>query len=66
MKRTVAVLARLGVVGIPVPAFVAVAGSGPAQATPRDCVVERDLFSASAVCQPDELEGAEYILPWNA
>ncbi|MGW6336582.1 hypothetical protein [Nocardia rhamnosiphila] len=60
MKKTISTAARLATAGISGLAFVAVIGSGAAQAAPQDCVVERDLFGASAICRPDG--GSNYVL----
>ncbi|MGW1741186.1 hypothetical protein ACWCPQ_20530 [Nocardia sp. NPDC001965] len=60
MKKTIASAARLATAGISGLAFVAIIGSGTAQAAPQDCVVERDLFGASAICRPDG--GSNYVL----
>ncbi|MGY2114460.1 hypothetical protein ACW9HR_11135 [Nocardia gipuzkoensis] len=63
MRRAFVAAARLGVAGASGLAFVAIAASGSAQAAPQDCVIERDVFSASAICPPDDgLGGAEYVL----
>lgn len=60
MKKTIVAAARVAAAGVSGVAFVAVIGAGAAQAAPQDCVVERDLFGASAVCQPDG--GSNYVL----
>ncbi|MFC4124637.1 hypothetical protein [Nocardia rhizosphaerae] len=60
MKRTVLAAARVAAAGISGLAAVMIIGSGSAQAAPQDCVVQRDLFGASATCQPDG--GSNYVL----
>lgn len=60
MKKTITAAARVAAAGVSGLAFVAVIGSGSAQAAPQDCAVQRDLFGASAVCQPDG--GSNYVL----
>ncbi|MGK8486065.1 hypothetical protein [Nocardia asiatica] len=60
MKKTIVAAARVAAAGVSGFAFVAIVGSGTAQAAPQDCVVERDLFGASATCQPDG--GSNYVL----
>ncbi|WP_282784767.1 MULTISPECIES: hypothetical protein [unclassified Nocardia] len=60
MRKTIAAAARVAAAGVSGVAFVAIVGSGAAQAAPQDCAVERDLFGASAVCQPDG--GSNYVL----
>ncbi|WP_245675985.1 hypothetical protein [Nocardia niwae] len=63
MKRSAAAVARLGVGAVSGLACVAIAGTGPAQGAPQDCVVEREIFSASATCPGDGVaDGAEYVL----
>ncbi|MGV9720962.1 hypothetical protein [Nocardia beijingensis] len=60
MRNVITAAVRVAAAGISGLAFVAVVGSGTAQAAPQDCVVERDLFGASATCQPDG--GSNYVL----
>ncbi|MFQ6398173.1 hypothetical protein ACLMAJ_32625 [Nocardia sp. KC 131] len=60
MTRTIAAAARVAAAGVFGLGFVAIVGSGAAQAAPQDCVVERDLVGASATCQPDG--GENYVL----
>ncbi|MBF6178242.1 hypothetical protein [Nocardia otitidiscaviarum] len=60
MKKAIITAARLAVAGISGLALTAVVGSGTAQAAPHDCVVERDLTGASAICLPDG--GDNYVL----
>ncbi|MEU4418621.1 hypothetical protein AB0G00_33020 [Nocardia salmonicida] len=60
MNKNLVAAARLAAAGISGLAFVAIIGSGTAQAAPQDCVVERDFFGASAICQPDG--GSNYVL----
>ncbi|MEU0871367.1 hypothetical protein [Nocardia brasiliensis] len=63
MTSAIATAARVAAAGISGLAFVGVvgvAGAGTAQATPQDCVVEKGLFDASAVCQADG--GSNYVL----
>lgn len=60
MKKTVVTAARVAAAGLSGLAAVAVIGSGSAQAAPQDCSVQRDLFGASATCQPDG--GSNYVL----
>ncbi|MFC4377333.1 hypothetical protein ACFO5K_24940 [Nocardia halotolerans] len=60
MKKAIVAAARVAAAGVSGLAAVAVIGTGAAQAAPQDCVVQRDLFGASAVCQPDG--GSNYVL----
>ncbi|QIS16796.1 hypothetical protein [Nocardia arthritidis] len=60
MRRAIAATGRVAAAGLSGLAFVAVIGSGAAQAAPQDCAVQRDIFSASAICQPDG--GSNYVL----
>ncbi|MFQ6229634.1 hypothetical protein [Nocardia sp. NPDC002869] len=60
MKQKILTAARVAAAGVSGLAFVAVVGSGTAAAAPQDCVVERDLFGASATCGPDG--GSHYVL----
>ncbi|MFD5177903.1 TetR/AcrR family transcriptional regulator [Nocardia sp. NPDC058379] len=60
MNKTFTAVARVAAAGVCGLAFVAVVGSGTAQAAPQDCRVERDFFGASATCQPDG--GSNYVL----
>ncbi|MER7454076.1 hypothetical protein ABTW96_27745 [Nocardia beijingensis] len=54
-RITVAAVSALG--------FVAVIGSGTAQAAPEDCTITRDLTSATAACHDtDAPAGREYTL----
>lgn len=60
MKKTIVTAARVAAAGIAGLSCTAIIGSGAAQAAPQDCVVERDLFGASAICHPDG--GSNYVL----
>ncbi|GGL01866.1 hypothetical protein [Nocardia jinanensis] len=60
MKETIVAAARVAAAGVSGLAFVAIVGSGAAQAAPQDCVVQRDLSGASATCGPDG--GSNYVL----
>ncbi|WP_236567044.1 hypothetical protein [Nocardia sp. CY41] len=60
MRRAAAAVARLGVGAVTGLACVAITGTGPVQAAPRDCVVEREIFSASATCPGGDV--TEYVL----
>ncbi|WP_223518565.1 MULTISPECIES: hypothetical protein [Nocardia] len=60
MKKTIVAAARVAAAGVSGLAFVAIVGSGTAQAAPQDCAVQRDLSGASATCQPDG--GSNYVL----
>ncbi|WP_378734825.1 hypothetical protein [Nocardia brasiliensis] len=60
MRKAITAAARIAAAGASGLAFVAVIGSSSAQAAPQDCTVERSLFGASAVCQPDG--GTNYVL----
>jgi len=60
MKKTLVTAARVATVGLSGLAAAVIVGSGTAQAAPQDCTVQRDLFGASATCQPDG--GSNYVL----
>ncbi|WP_405159991.1 hypothetical protein OG203_26530 [Nocardia sp. NBC_01499] len=60
MRKTITAAARLAAAGVSGLAFVAIIGSGTAQAAPQDCAVQRDIFGATATCQPDG--GSNYVL----
>ena len=60
MRQMIFAAARVVAAAVSGLACVAIAGSGVATAGPRDCVVERDLFGASATCGPDG--GSNYVL----
>lgn len=62
MRRTTTVAARIVVATALVSGFAAVLGSAAAQAAPQDCVVTRDLASATATCHDDAPVGREYTL----
>lgn len=60
MRRSLGVVARVAAASITGLGFVAVIGSGSAQAAPQDCSVTKGIFDASAVCAPDG--GSNYVL----
>ncbi|WP_282777730.1 MULTISPECIES: hypothetical protein [unclassified Nocardia] len=60
MKKAIINAARFAAAGMSGLALTAVIGSGTAHAAPQDCVVERDLLGASAICRPDG--GNNYVL----
>ncbi|MFD6393184.1 hypothetical protein ACWF9G_00230 [Nocardia sp. NPDC055029] len=60
MKQAIVAAARVAAAGFSGIAAVAIIGSGSAQAAPQDCVVQRDLFGASATCPPGG--GDNYVL----
>ncbi|PXX71497.1 hypothetical protein DFR70_101931 [Nocardia tenerifensis] len=63
MSTTTVAAARIGVAAVSALGFAAVIGSGTAQAAPQDCVVTRDLVSATATCHDtDAPAGREYAL----
>lgn len=59
MKKIIAAAARITAVAS-VLSVAAIAGQGTAGAAPQDCVVNRTLLDASAVCAPDG--GSGYVL----
>lgn len=61
MKQAIVAAARVAAAGFSGIAAVVLIGPGSAQAAPQDCVVSRDLFGASATCQPDG-GGSNYVL----
>lgn len=60
MKKSIGIAARVATVAVSGLGFAAVLGSGTAQAAPQDCQVQKGLFDASTVCQPDG--GSNYVL----
>ncbi|MEV6279810.1 hypothetical protein [Nocardia sp. NPDC051832] len=63
MRKPIVATARItaaAVLGLGVATMI---GSGPAQAAPQDCVITRDLTSATATCHDfDAPPGREYAL----
>lgn len=63
MKRTVAIAVRATAAAVLGLSVAAVVGSGTAQAAPQDCVIARDLISATATCHDNDAPpGREYSL----
>ncbi|MFG1797356.1 hypothetical protein [Nocardia sp. NPDC049149] len=63
MRKTMVAAVRVGAAAVSVLGFAAVVGAGTAQAAPEDCVVTRDLVSATATCHDaDAPAGREYAL----
>ncbi len=63
MTRTTLTAGRVAVGVLSALGFVSVVGAGTAGAAPQDCVVTRDLFSATATCNDtDAPAGREYSL----
>lgn len=63
MKKTMVATARVTVAAASVLGFAAVVGAGTAQAAPQDCVITRDLVSATATCHDDDAPaGREYTV----
>ncbi|MEU0540346.1 hypothetical protein ABZ319_10780 [Nocardia sp. NPDC005978] len=63
MKERMVAAARVTAAAVPVLGLAAVFGSGTAQAAPEDCVITRDLISASATCSDvDAPPGREYTV----
>jgi hypothetical protein len=63
MRRTIVAAARVTAAAVLGLGVAAVIGSGTAQAAPQDCVITRDLTSATATCHDDDAPaGREYTL----
>lgn len=63
MRRPIVATARVAAAAVLGLGVAAVAGSGTAQAAPQDCVITRDLTSATATCHDhDAPAGREYAL----
>jgi hypothetical protein len=63
MSSTTIAAARVTAAAVSVLGFATVIGSGTAQAAPQDCVVTRDLFTATATCHDEDAPpGREYTL----
>ncbi|WP_433661268.1 hypothetical protein ACQPW1_03090 [Nocardia sp. CA-128927] len=63
MRNSMIAAGRVTAAAVTVLGFAAVVGSGTAQAAPQDCVVTRDLVSATATCHDNDAPpGREYTL----
>src|SRR6266568_1520867 len=63
MRRVLGAATRVTAAAVSGLGIVAIIGSGTAQAAPQDCVITRDLTSATATCHDaDAPRGREYTL----
>ncbi|MGV9415315.1 hypothetical protein ACWDOP_35910 [Nocardia sp. NPDC003693] len=63
MNKAMLAATRVTAAAVPVLGLAVAFGSGTAQAAPQDCVITRDLVSASAICNDvDAPPGREYTV----